>query len=269
MFKAKIRGIVESKFFGNFILAVIIINSISIGIETYDIGSQAHTALAIFDKICLGIYILEIAMKLITYKGKFFRDGWNIFDFIIVALCLIPTNLFPFPPAVVRMIRIFRVFRMLRLISSLRPLRVIVMAIGKSMPGVSWTAFLLLIIFYIFAVIGTMLFKADFPEWFGTIGASFYTLFQVMTLESWSMGIARPVIEVIPLAWLYFVPFVMLSSFIVVNVVVGIIVGTIDEANAELNKTETLENADSLECEFIKLKQQIDKVETLIKESKK
>ena len=267
--KEKIKEIVESKLFNNFILVVIIINSLSIGIETYDIDAQAHSALAMFDKVCLGIYILEIAMKLITYKGKFFKEGWNIFDFTIVALCLIPTNLFPFPPAVVRMIRIFRVFRMLRLISSLRPLRVIVMAIGKSVPGVAWTAFLLFIIFYIFAVIGTMLFKADFPEWFGTIGASFYTLFQVMTLESWSMGIARPVIEVIPLAWLYFVPFVMLSAFIVVNVVVGIIVGTIDEANSELSKRETIKNADSLESEFIKLKEQIDKVETLIKESKK
>ena len=173
------------------------------------------------------------------------------------------------------MFRVFRVFRVFRLISAFKEMRVIIQAIGRAIPGVMWTAFLLLIIYYVFAIIGTEAFGEAFPDWFGNIGASFYTLFQVMTLESWSMGISRPVMEVFPWAWAYFVPFVIASAFIIVNVVVGIIVDVVDQARGATEAEERAARqsqegydarADLIEQVSL-LKQQAEHVEALLAES--
>ena len=257
--------IVESTVFQRFIIIVIVLNSITIGVETFHLPEGINRALVAFDALCLGVYVIELSLKFVAYGRRFFKDPWNVFDLIIVLVCLVPAGIIPVPVQVFRIVRIFRVFR---LISAFKQMRVIVEALGKSIPGVCWTAFLLVIVYYIFAVIGVSLFGQAFPDWFGTVGRSFYTLFQVMTLESWSMGISRPVMEVYPMAWLYFVPFVMISAFIIINVVVGIIVGTIDEANQEIAYEEAQVNKESLESEFYKLKSQMDKVETLIKGNK-
>lgn len=262
--QSKAQRIVESQWFQVFIMVVIAINAVTIGLETVALPEGVHAGLAVFDGVCLFIYVVEMVLKLITYRGSFFKDGWNDFDFIIVALCLIPAGILPIPVQVVRVFRIVRVFRVFRLVSAFRQMRVIVEAVGKSLPGVFWTAFLLIIIYYVFAVMGTSLFGQAFPEWFGDLGASFYTLFQVMTLESWSMGISRPVMEVFPWAWAYFVPFVVVSAFIIVNVVVGIIVGTIDETQKSVRLEEAKASGDTLAEEFEKLKEQLAKVETLV-----
>lgn len=137
-------------------------------------------------------------------------------------------------------------------------------AVGKSIPGVCWTALLLGIVYYVFAVVGTSLFGERFPEWFGNLGASFYTLFQVMTLESWSMGISRPVMEVFPWAWAYFVPFVVVSAFIIVNVVVGIIVGTIDETQKSAQAEDRELSNSTLSLEFAKLQEHMANMEALV-----
>lgn len=264
--REKITTLVKSNAFQRFILALIVVNAITIGVETSIQSEGWLKAFVIFDAFCLSIYCIEIALKLIAFRGAYFKDPWNVFDFVIVAICLIPVGIIPFPPQVVRIFRIFRVFRVFRLVSAFKQMRVIVEAMGRSLPGVFWTALLLIIVYYVFAVIGTVLFGQEFPDWFGDIGKSFYTLFQVMTLESWSMGISRPVMEVFPYAWIYFVPFVIASAFIIVNVVVGIIVGTIDEANARVRRDESKERGDTLQIEFDKLKEQLQKVETLLDE---
>ena len=159
-----------------------------------------------------------------------------------------------------------------KLIGSVRHLQVIIVAIVKSIPSIMWTGILLILIYYIFALIGVNLFGDAFPDWFGDIGKAMYTLFQVMTLESWSMGISRPVMEVFSFAWAYFVPFVLLSSFIVMNVVVGIVVNAISEVTADNAKEEAKENPVSnneLVGEIRSLKEQLDRLEKQLAKSGK
>jgi len=237
----KVRSLVDSVAFQNAILIVIAINSIIMGLQTSKtIVAKTGSLLDILDYVCLAIFIVELLLKLIAYGGKFFTDPWNWFDVIII-ICSLASGL-----AFLKVLRVFRIFRVfktlkalrglkaMRLVSRLDKLRMIIGAIGKSVPGISWTAVLLLLIYYIFGLMGVTLFGEAFPDWFGNLGRSIYTLFQVMTLESWSMGISRPVMEVFGWAWVYFVPFVLISSFVVMNVVVGIVVNSISEVQAQL-----------------------------------
>ncbi len=265
---------VESKFFKNFILATIIFNSILLGVMT-DVNlmeKHGHT-FELMSFICVIIFTLEMFIKQYVYKMNYFKDGWNIFDFLIVLISWVPTS---GAFSSFRAFRVLRTLRTLRLISQLEKLRMIVQAIIVSIPHVSWASLLLLLIFYIFSIMGTMLFSVDFPDWFGNVGKSMYSLFQIMTLESWSMGIARPVIAVQPHSWVFFVTFILVSSFIVMNVIVGVVVNAIgslaDEAKAkrefeEKSKMLTDENC-VLEVELIKMREQIDRIETLLKMQK-
>jgi voltage-gated sodium channel len=247
----KIKTLVESSWFQNAILIVIAINAVIMGLQTSaTVNAAIGPLLVVLDYICLGIFILEILLKLIAYGFRFFTDGWNWFDLIIVVCSVFSGLAFLKVLRVFRIFRIFRTFkalkglRAMRMVSRLDKLRMIIGAIGKSIPGISWTAVLLLLIYYIFALIGTSLFGEAFPEWFGSIGKSLYTLFQVMTLESWSMGISRPVMEAVSWAWLYFVPFVLISSFVVMNVVVGIVVNSISEVQEQLTREKHPELAE-------------------------
>lgn len=269
--REKVTHLVESTGFQGFIMVVIVLNAITIGIQTAPLSEQAAGALAVFDTVCLAVYIVEAALKLFAWHTAYFKSGWNIFDFTIVVLCCVPTGIIPFPVQVMRVLRIVRVFRVFRLVSAFREMRVIVEALVRAVPGVGWTVFLLLIVYYVFAVVGTDLFGQDFPDWFGDLGKSFYTLFQVMTLESWSMGISRPVMEVFPWAWAYFVPFVIISAFIIVNVVVGIIVDVVDQthkdADAEERKIRLEREGHTAEDDLAEqvaiLKEQVSRVEEI------
>lgn len=264
--KNKIKKIVENSLFQNFILVVIILNAVLLGVMTYPaLTSRFNFAFNLISNICIGIFTVEIALKLFCYGRKFFQNGWNNFDFIIVLISLVPTaGAF----SSFRVFRILRALRALRLITHLERLRVIVQAIIDSIPNVAWASGLLLVIFYIFSIMGTTMFSADFPDWFGTLGKSMYTLFQVMTLESWSMGIARPVISHFPYAWIYFVSFILISSFIVMNVIVGVVVNAISEISADIKKEKEAAkfqaNNQDLKTEFLKLKNQMSIVENLL-----
>ena len=238
----KLKTIVESAWFQNAILLVIAFNAVIMGLQTSEsLDASIGPFLALLDSVCLSIFIVELGLKFLAFGPRFFADGWNWFDSAIV-LCSLMSGLAFLK--VFRVFRIFRIFRTLKALKGLRAmrmasrlgqLRIIVGTIGKSIPGISWSAVLLLLIDYVFALVGTSFFGEAFPDWFGNIGKSFYTLFQVMTLESWSMGISRPVMAVFGWAWLFFVPFVLLTSFVIMNVVVGIVVNSISEVQAELS----------------------------------
>lgn len=263
--KEKVLKIVESSVFNNFILFVIIFNSIILGMMTdAKICQFCGDLLHHICTICVVIFSIEIFMKLYVYKKSFFKHGWNIFDFILVAMSWIPTGgVF----SSFRAFRVLRALRTLRLITHLERLRIIVQAIIESIPNVGWASVLLLLLFYIFSIMGTTMFAEAFPEFFGSIGKSMYSLFQIMTLESWSMGIARPVIREFHYAWIYFISFILVSSFIVMNVIVGIVVNAISELSERAKKEKAqlaLENATDLELELNKLKAQIRTVETLL-----
>ena len=157
---------------------------------------------------------------------SFFRNPWNVFDFTIVAVALVPAG------EGISVLRALRILRALRLISMVPQMRLVVQALLSAIPAMGSVIALLALIFYVAAVMATKLFGADFPEWFGTVGASLYTLFQIMTLESWSMGIARPVMEVHPYAWAFFVPFILIITFAVLNLFIAIVVNAMANAAA-------------------------------------
>ena len=217
-----------------FIIGVIIFNAILLGLETSpEVMGAAGTVILTLDWICLAIFVIEVALKLVAHGARFFRSGWNVFDFLIVGIALMPAT------HGLSVLRALRILRVLRVISAAPRLRRVVEGFVTALPGMGSVFLLMGIIFYIGAVMATKLFGASFPGWFGTLGASFYSLFQIMTLESWSMGIVRPVMDVYPYAWLFFVPFIMVTTFAVVNLLVGLIVNSMQDAHAEESNAAT------------------------------
>jgi voltage-gated sodium channel len=210
---------IESHPIQNAIIAVIFLNAITLGMETSPAIMQAFgPTLRTLEATVLTIFVIEILLKLVAFGPGFFRSGWNNFDFIIVGISILPAA---GPLAVLRTLRILRA---LRLVRTLPRLRMIVEAVLRVLPDMGWVFLLLTVVFYVFGVVGTNLFRESFPEFFGDLGRTMFTLFQVMTLESWSMGVARPVMAVHPWAWIYFVAFVLTASFIVLNLVIGVVV---------------------------------------------
>lgn len=229
----RLKGIIESGAFQNFIVGVIIVNAITLGLETSSTAMNAAGPLLVaLDRVALSIFVLEIVLKLIVYRLRFFRDAWNIFDFLVVGVTLMPAG------EGVSVLRSLRILRVLRLISVVPSLRKVVHALLRAIPGMGSVVALLSLVFYVAAVMATKLFGASFQDWFGSIGASFYTLFQVMTLESWSMGIVRPVMEVHPYAWLFFVPFILCTAFTVLNLFIGIIVSAMQEEHEHIAEAD-------------------------------
>ncbi|MGZ3216915.1 ion transporter [Paracoccus sp. T5] len=211
-----------------FITGVIIFNALILGLETsVRIMSAAGPLILTLDRLCLSIFVIEIGLKVYAQGLRFFRDGWNVFDFAVVGIALVPAT------QGLSVLRALRILRLLRIISVTPRLRRVVEGFLSALPGMASVFLLMGIIFYIFAVMATKLFAGSFPDWFGDLGNSAYSLFQIMTLESWSMGIVRPVMEAYPLAWLFFIPFILVTTFAVMNLVVGLIVNSMQEAHQE------------------------------------
>ena len=224
--RERLGGLVDHRYFQTIILAVILFNAGILGLET----SQAAMArfgpfIIALDTLCLIFFVAELAIKIFVQRRRFFLEGWNNFDFVIVAIALMPAA------QGLSVLRALRIIRLLRVISVAPTMRRVVEGLIKALPGMGSVFLLMGIVFYIGSVIATKLFSGAFPEWFGTLGRSAYSLFQIMTLESWSMGIVRPVMGVYPLAWLFFVPFILITTFVVVNLVVGLIVNSMQDAH--------------------------------------
>ncbi|GHG82835.1 ion transporter [Pseudodonghicola xiamenensis] len=230
----RLKGFLDHPAFGRFITGVILVNAVLLGMETSDqIMAQAGDLIVLLDWICLTIFVVEIALKITARGWRFFTQGWNLFDFTIVGISLVPGA------QGLSVLRALRILRVLRVISVAPRLRRVVEGFITALPGMGSVFLLMGIIFYIGAVISTQLFAASFPDWFGTLGRSAYTLFQVMTLESWSMGIVRPVMDVHPQAWIFFVPFIVVTTFAVVNLLVGLIVNSMQDAHQEEDNLRT------------------------------
>lgn len=225
----QIKEIVESKGFVSAITILILINAVTLGMETdKSIMAAYGSLLYIIDKLILVIFTIELSLKFYAYRRSFFKSGWNIFDLIIVGIAWLPA-IGPFS-----VLRALRVLRILRLISVVPQMRRVVAAIGHSVPGMASVIGILVLIFYVAAVIATKLFGThpdpNMQEWFGSVAASSYTLFQIMTLESWSMGVVRPTMDLFPWAWLFFLPFIIITSFAVLNFFIGIVVDSMQIA---------------------------------------
>lgn len=202
------RPWVEQPRIQNTIMALIVINAIILGLETAPaIMASYGNILVAIDHAILAVFVVEILLRIYAHRFAFFRDPWSIFDFAVVGIALVPAS---GPFAVLRALRVLRVLRILTIVPSMRR---VVGALLNSIPGLGSIALVLLLLYYVFAVIATKLFGENFPQWFGSIGESLFSLFQIMTLESWSMGIVRPVMDVYPYAWSFFVPFIIITSF--------------------------------------------------------
>jgi voltage-gated sodium channel len=212
---------VESAAFRNFITGLILVNAAMLGLETYDLPAGVQAVLAVADRVVIGVFVVELILKLIAWRARFFRSGWNWFDLIVVTLSLMPAA---GPFTVLRALRVLRLFRLFSVVPEMRK---VVEALMKAIPGMGAIMMVLGLIFYVSAVMASKLFSGTHPEFFEDLGASAFTLFQIMTLESWSMGVARPVIAEHPMAWLFFVGFIVLTSFAVLNLFIAVIVDSL------------------------------------------
>jgi voltage-gated sodium channel len=250
------KSFIESSLFQNFIISLIILNGITMGLSTSkSITLSYGHIIELFDIFVISIFTIEIILRIYVNRISFFKDGWSLFDFAIVSISLIPTS------GGFEILRILRVLRLLRLITVIPQMRKIVTALINVIPGMASVAALVMLFFYIFAIMAVQLYGETFPQWFGTLGETFYTLFQIMTLESWSMGIVRPIMEVHPLAWMFFVPFIFIVTFIMINLIIAVVVDAMAEMNAA--EEEKLEN--NLKNEVNSLRSEISELKELVK----
>lgn len=236
----KTREFVERDSVRNTILGVIIFNAITLGMSTSPtITAQFGSVLGVIDKAVLTIFVAELLLKFYAYGLRFFSNPWNIFDLGVVGIGLLPDR------GGLSALRGLRVIRAMRVLSIVPQMRAVVQALLDALPGMGAVIIMLSIVYYVFAVMATLMYGPDFDEWFGTLGRSLYSLFQIMTLESWSMGIVRPVMDVHPWAWVFFVPFIVITAFSVLNLFIGLLVNTMQsaveaDAEAEFEKLRNL-----------------------------
>ena len=224
--RQRVRRWIEQPLVQNAIIGLILVNAALLGMETSPAAMAAAGGLIVaLDRGILAVFVVEIVLRLYAQRSAFWRDPWSVFDFLVVAIALVPAT---GPLAVLRALRVLRVLRLLTMVPSMRR---VVGALLAAIPGLGSIALVLLIIYYVFAVIATNLFATSHPEWFGTLGRSLYTLFQIMTLESWSMGIARPVMESYPYAWAFFILFILIATFTMLNLFIAIIVNAMQSVS--------------------------------------
>ena len=221
---------------------------------------QIKYILTCLDFSCLVFFVLELLFKIKEHKLEFFKSPWSVFDFFIISIAVFPAA------GSLSVLRTLRILRAFRVISVVPKLRQVISGLLTAIPGLGAVLGILLLVFYVFSVTATNFFGETYPEWFGSLGATSYTLFQVMTLESWSMGIVRPVMETHPLAWLFFLPFIFITTFTMLNLFIAVIVNAMQiETEAEATKraeeshSERLQLLEEIRC-LRKEVQQLSKV---------
>lgn len=218
--------VVDSTLFQRFIICVILVNAVILGLMTLDLTPETLRLLLLVDYLCLAIFVGEMALKLAVYRRTFFQDGWNNFDLIVVGIAVLPDA------GGLGVLRTLRVLRLMRLISVVPSMRRVITGMFLAIPGGASVAAVLAILYYVGAIIGFSFFHETVPEYFGTIGATFFTLFRMMTLEGWP-DIAGAVMKQHPHAWIYFVAFIILTTFTTLNLLFGIIVDAMQNAKEE------------------------------------
>ena len=251
-FRARVAMWINTWYVQRFILGVILFNAVILGLETSEsVVAQFGPLIIFLDKLCLAIFIVEIGLKFFAFDLRFFKSGWNVFDLIVVGIAILPGA------QTLSVLRALRILRLLRVISVAPSLRRVVEGFVTALPGMGSVFVLMAIIFYIGSVMATKLFGQCFPVWFGDIGKSAYSLFQIMTLESWSMGIVRPVMELYPYAWAFFVPFIMMTTFAVVNLLVGLIVNSMQDAHNQADNERTDQYREDVIARLVAIEQRL------------
>jgi voltage-gated sodium channel len=228
-----LRGLINDPRTERFIMALIIFNALTLGLETsQSVMARWGGILHLIDHAILAIFVLELVARITVQRAAFFRDGWNIFDFLVIGISLAPaTDAFT-------VLRALRVLRLLRLVTAVPSLRRVVGGLIGALPGMGSIVLLIGLVYYVCAVMAVNLFGADFPQLFGTLATSLFTLFTIMTLEGWVDGVVRPVMEKYPYAWLFFIPFIVATTFTVLNLFIGIIVNAMQAEHAKAEAAE-------------------------------
>ena len=230
---AWLRPIVENPNTERMVMALIIINATVLGLETsQSVMATSGPLLEFIDHVLLAIFVAELAARIIVHRLDFFRDPWSVFDFVVVSIALVPAS------ENFTVLRALRVLRVLRLITAIPSLKRVVAGLLASLPGMGSILFLIGLIYYVFAVIGTKLFGLSNPDLFGTLGRSLYTLFTVMTLEGWTNDVAKPVMEHHPYGWIYLFAFIIVTTFMVLNLFIGVVVNAMQSESEKVEEVE-------------------------------
>ena len=255
--RLKLLSIRKNKFFESFVVTIIIISALNIGLSTFDINPNLMQALGILDYIITFFFLSEILIRMYSYEkvSQFFTKKWNIFDFIIVLLSLIPLELFE----AVIIARLLRVFRLLRIISFIPQFRVLIESLAQAVPRVGYVLLFIFIETYIFAAIGSILFGEVDPEHWDNIGISMLTLFKVGTIDGW-IEIMNNTLPSFPNSWFYYILYIIITGFIFLNMVVGVIIDVMIRQN-----TDEIENSPEL-IAIEKINKKVNSIETKVSE---
>lgn len=246
------RSFLETPAFQRSVIAVIVFNAVAIGCETSSylmerIGGLLH----VVDRVVLALFVVELAARLYAYRGAFFKDPWNWFDTIIVAVALIPTS------GSTSVLRTLRIVRALRLVSAIPSMRNVINALLTAIPGMASIVGLLILVIYIFAVIATQLFGEVAPGYFGELPTSLFSLFQIMTGEAWP-DIAEQVMSEKPWAWVFFVGYILVSTFVVLNLFIAVVVNAMDDYNTSAEERRTENQLNAVLEELVRLNAKIE-----------
>jgi len=255
----KVEDFVDNAIIQHAIVALIILNAALLGLETSsEVMSAYGPELVVLDHVILGIFIIELVLLIIARGTDFFKDPWSVFDFVVIAIAVVPAT------ESLSVLRALRVLRVLRLINKVESMRKVVGGLLSCLPSLASVVSLILIIFYVSAVIATNLFGQAFPELFGGMGNTAFTLFQVMTLESWSDGIARPVMEKFPYAWIFFILFILIATFVIVNLFIAVIVDSLTSGSSSEDNQAARDQSDVLRLEMQAMRQELRELKALV-----
>jgi voltage-gated sodium channel len=238
------RTVADSGVFQGFILVVIVLNAITLGIQTYDISSDLESAISTLDDVFLGIFVVELAIRITAFGSRpdrFFADGWNLFDFAVIAAALVPgvrEN--------VTLLRIVRLLRVVRLVTVLPDLRILLRAMVRSIPPIVSLALLTFMLMYVYGMVGWILFGDEDPENWGDIGQALLSAFQMLTLENWPQ-LLEDGMEIHPASWIFFVSYVLIASFLVINILIAIIINSMEEVHDAEREAERAARRDRAE----------------------
>lgn len=246
----------SNRIFEFFVIFIIIISALEIGAKTYELPDQAVAFTKILDLFITIFFLIEIVIRFIAEPNKrqFFKSGWNVFDFLVVVISLIPID----DSEMALLARLVRVFRVLRMVSVIPELRILINSLIKALPQLGYVMLLMFIIFYIYAAVGSFLFQTINPELWGNIAISMLTLFRVMTFEDWT-DVQYETMDVYPMSWMYYLSFIFFTAFAFLNMVIGIVVNVMEEEHAKARAEKHKEDPTiaDLHSEIQDLKQMI------------
>jgi voltage-gated sodium channel len=259
---AQLERIESSKLFRAAVIFIIVVSALAIGAKTYDLPPLAEQSLIVLDKAVTLFFLTEILLRFAVCndKKRFFRDGWNVFDTIVVMGSLIPID----ESQAVLLGRLLRVFRVLRLVSVIPELRFLIDSLFKAMPRMGYIALLMFIIFYIYAAIGSMLFGAIDETLWSDVAVSMLTLFRVVTFEDWT-DIMYATMAVYPLSWIYYLTFIFLTAFVFLNMMIGSILEVMGEEKNALQTQKAHDERERMAHQLTSVQRQLDELTNMVK----